>query len=307
MESKSKISGKKKKSPEKANTTLSSAKEGESSSIVSPNEAKSEFGLGKKKKKGAEKSPPPKTVTIEVKSKLEKFDLYYIYRRESFQIKNLLSNFLVSGIKKLIAKKLNIELNNLKFYYKDCEMKDDTLNVYDMIKDEDVKFIKVKKEAANNENIISLNIHANLIYKVKCTQITDYINFVGKIEQFFRDICLECHYLCEPTEINAFEVGFAFEDLSFQFRRYMMGIKKDDPLYKDSTFEYIEVDKSKVIKPDNDVLEGAKNTAKTKKKINDFPKDFLNSGPYISMDEIKKKEEKDEKKKWIYKKGFSVI
>ena len=38
-----------------------------------------------------------------------------------------------------------------------------------------------------------------------------------------------------------------------------------------------------------------------------FQKEFINSGPYESYEEIKKKEAKDDKKKWISKKNFSAV
>ena len=47
---------------------------------------------------------------------------------------------------------------------------------------------------------------------------------------------------------------------------------------------------------------------KMKHRENDyFQKDFLNNGPYNAIEEIKKKEEKDNKKKWISKKNFSAL
>ena len=38
-----------------------------------------------------------------------------------------------------------------------------------------------------------------------------------------------------------------------------------------------------------------------------FQKDFVNSGPYISLEDLKKKEEKESKKKWVGKRNFSVV
>jgi hypothetical protein len=39
----------------------------------------------------------------------------------------------------------------------------------------------------------------------------------------------------------------------------------------------------------------------------DIQKDFVNSGPYISLEDLKKKEEKESKKKWVGKRNFSVV
>lgn len=244
-----------------------------------------------------------KKIEIVIQKKLEKFNLDYIYRREKYSLKNLMSNFLVSGIKKLIAKKLSVDYTELKLYYLDKELKDDKLNVYEMMKDDPIKIIEVKKESPNHENIVSLNTKINLVYKIKCSNIVDFIDFIEKIEKFFRDLCLESHYLCEPIDTNKYEVGFSCEDHSFQFRRFMMNIKKAEPLYSKSSFDYIKTEKSKVIMPKPEKID----TQKIKKKKNYFPNDFINIGPYITYEEMKKKEEKESKKKWLFKEGFSVV
>ena len=38
-----------------------------------------------------------------------------------------------------------------------------------------------------------------------------------------------------------------------------------------------------------------------------FQKDFVNSGPYLSLEDIKKEEEKKSKKRWVGKRNFSVV
>ena len=106
-------------------------------------------------------------------------------------------------MKKLIGKKIEVDPKYLKFYYKDQQLKEDTdtNNVYEMIKEDSFPIIEVKKESLNEQNIFSLNTKVNLIYKVKCKPINDYIDFINKIEQFFRDICIENNYLVDPKYI----------------------------------------------------------------------------------------------------------
>ena len=247
---------------------------------------------GKTKKKKTEEP-------VVVAPKLVKFNLDFIYRREKYTLKNLMSNFLVSGVKKLISKKLNIDIKELKFYYLDNELKEDKnkTNVYEMIKKNQIQYFEVKKEIAANDNIISLNAQANLIYQVKCTNINDYKDFIGKIEKFFKDLCIEQHYLCEPTSLNSYIVNFSCEDNCFQFKRYMMNIMKSEESYAKSKFSLIPVDKSKVINLKNDLLNSKD------KKVN--TSEFIDEGPYLSTEDRKKLEEKEDKKKWINKKGFS--
>lgn len=237
----------------------------------------------------------------EATDKKVKFDLDFIYRREKYTLKNLLSNLLICGVKRLISKKLSIDLKELKFYYKDKEMKDDKLNIYEMVKADNFFYIEVKKESGNSKDIISMNTKVNLVYKVKCTNITNYIDLNEKIEKFFRDLCLESHFLCEPTSLTTYEIGLSCKDHCFQFKRYMMTLQRTDKLYEKSTVEILPVDKNKIITPQVERV-----TTDIKKK-NDFPDGFINVGPYITFEDIKKKDEKEGKKKWMDKKGFSVV
>ena len=120
------------------------------------------------------KSPLPKTENQE-KPKQPKYKLDFIYRREKYTLKNLLENYLVSKMKKLIAKEINVDIKTLKFYYKEKEIKEteDKTNLHQMIKDDPFPIIEVKKESLNEQNIISLNTKVNLVYKVECNKITE--------------------------------------------------------------------------------------------------------------------------------------
>ena len=278
-----------------------------------------------------EEAKEEKKVSVVEKKDPIKFNLDFIYRREKYTLKNLKDNSLVSFIKRKISEKLEVEAKNLKYYYKNKELKNDSdkTNVYAMIKDDPVPFIDVKKESIINQNIISLSTKINLIYKVKSTKIPNYCDFVDKIEQFFKDVCLEKHYICEPISNNDYEVCFSCSDHCFQFKRYMMNISRIDKMYEKSRFTILKVDKSKIIEPkiERTIEETNENNNKSEKIIvkdkkktleieyrrmkhreNDyFQKDFINSGPYESYEKKKKKSEKGDKKKWIGKKDFSAF
>ena len=218
---------------------------------------------------------------------------------------------------------------------KDKELKEEEkeINVYELIKNDNAPFLDVRKESPNNQNIISLNTKVNLIYKVHCAPVSSYLDLVNKVEQFFKDICLEKHYLCEPTDKDKYDVCFSCSDHCFQFKRYMMNISRTDPQYKKTKFEILKVDKSKIIEPkieknkEKEIEENVnkiekitsvdKKTTKTvvdvefkrmKHREDDyFQKEFINTGPYVKYEEIKKKQEIEDKKKWISKKKFSVV
>ena len=275
----------------------------------------------------------------EEEKKKQTFKLDFIYRREQYTLKNLITNCQLSKIKKLISQKIQVNVEELKFFYKEKELKaeDDKKVVYEMIKDDKVPFFEVRKELPINQNIISLNTKVNLVYKVKCKPISDYIDLIKKIEQFFKDVCLEAHYLCEPTSTDSYDVCFSCSDHCFQFKRYMMNISRTDKLYEKTTYEILKVNKDRIIEPKNEYnkknseekekpkieIVNTKFQVKKKDKIiiqnevdveyrkmkhlkNDyFQKDFINSGPYEKYEEIKKKEEKANENKIISKEKFS--
>ena len=275
------------------------------------------------------KAPLPKFDKKE-KPNQNKYKLDFIYRREKYTLNNLQDNCLVSFMKRKISEKLEVDKKALKFFYKDNEIKEesDKNNLREMIKDDPFPIIEVKKESLNEQNIISLNTKVNLVYKVKCTQIADYIDFINKIEQFFKDICIENHYLCEPIATNTYNVCFLCGDHCFQFKRYMMNISRMDKNYEKAKFEVLGADKSQIIEPEIEVKEEVEDDSygkvekmvvkdkKTKKDIeiefrkikhkekDYFQKDFINKGPYED-NMTKKPEEKNQGKK-KKKKEFTV-
>lgn len=258
----------------------------------------------------------------EEKKPLIKFNLDFIYRREKYTL-NLKNNCLVSFLKRKISEKINVDLKNLKFYYKETELKNDAdkTNVYDMIKnDKNVPFIDVKKEVPISQDIISLSTKSNLIYKVECKHISSYRDLIEKIEKFCTDSCIDKNYLCEPVSTDTYYACFSCSDHCFQFKRYMMNIARQEN-DKNIEFEIKKVDKSRIIEPKieqnvedteeygkvEDMVVKDKNTDKNitikfrkiKHKEDDyFQKDFLNSGPNIPNEPLKGKDKTDKKKKW---------
>ena len=237
--------------------------------------------------------------TEEKIEKIEKkyitFNLDFIFRRERYILKNLLSNYLISRLKKIISKKISVETNLIHIYYLDKEIVNEKLNVYDLIKNNKIKYFEIQKENPINENIISLNSNANLIYKVKCKNIENAKDFIDKIDIFFRERCLDKHYLCEPVGVNIYDVAFACKDNCYQFKRYMTIVKRLDSNYNNTSYEYVPFEKDKLTLP----------------KITNFPKlrnnsesIFINKGPYMTYEDIQKKNEKENKKKWVSKKDF---
>ena len=50
-------------------------------------------------------------------------------------------------------------------------------------------------------------------------------------DSVFIDRCLDKHYICEPFCENGYEVSFSCEDICFQFKRYILMLKRIDKNY----------------------------------------------------------------------------
>ena len=290
-----------KKKPQKDNlekiniTTINITNNQEEKKKEAKKNEKKVINKSKSTNKAIKKIEDIKQTEIKIDKKPTLFNLDFIFRRERYTLKNILSNYLLSRVKKLISKKISVDLNLIHVYYLDKEITNDKLNVFDLIKNNKVKYFEVKKESPINENIISLNSNVNLIYKVKCKNIENAKDFIDKIELFFRDKCLDNHYLCEPVGINTYDVGFCCEDTCYQFKRYMNIVKKLDPNYCKTTYEYVPFEKNKVLMPRLSNFPTLNSSSETL---------FINKGPYMTYEDIQKKNEKEGRKRWISKKDF---
>ena len=238
-----------------------------------------------------------KQLEVIIEKKYFNFNLDFIYRREKYTLNNIFNNYLVSKIKKLISKKISVDVNLLHLYYLDKEILDDKLNVYDMIQNNKIKYFIVKKETPVNNEVLSLNTNVHLIYKIRCKGIINAEDFMEKIELFFRERCLDKHYLCEPIGNNCYNVYFSCEDNCFQFKRYMMIVKKLDKNYINTTFQFLPVDRNEILQPKYTKFDSI---SRNQKSI------FINKGSFMTYEEIHKKNEKEERKKWISKKKFYI-
>jgi len=287
------------KNKEKEKVVINEESKNNKDKIKSKEKKKDKGEKLKKEEYKKEKEGKNEQIDIIIESKYINFNLDFIYRREKYTLKNLYSNYLISKLKKLISKKLSIEINLIHIYYQDKEITDDKLNVYDLIKDNKTKYFLVKKEPPINEDLVSLNTNQLLSYKLKCTGIQDYKDFLNKIESFFIDRCLDKHYICEPLGENGYLIGFSCEDICFQFKRYMLLLKKIDDKYINSKCEFKPIDKSVII---NSKI----NIDLSNNKYNYKESEFINKGPYMTYEEMQRKNEKEEKKKWINKNGFKI-
>ena len=72
-------------------------------------------------------------------------------------------------------------------------------------------------------------------------------------------------------------------------------VRRLDPNYSNTTYEFVPLDKKKILIPK------LKNYPTINNNLESL---FINKGPYMTYEDLQKKNEKEEKKKWISKKGF---
>jgi hypothetical protein len=77
----------------------------------------------------------------------------------------------------------------------------------------------------------------------------------------------------------------------------MMLVKKLDNNYKNTIYQFIPLDR-------NEILQPIKQKNIQQRFYRNSESIFINKGPYITYEEIQKRNEREEKKKWISKKDF---
>ena len=201
-------------------------------------------------------------------------------------------------MKKLISEELKIPDSELQIFYIEKEITSSKTKIYDLIKDNKIKFFEVKKIIKPNseEGIISYS------FIVKVNNIKDTFDFSKKIDAFFSDLCLEKNCISEPTSLTSYNVCFSRNDLAFDFNKYLNVLKKNYPLYENIEFK-IDIPKQSKGPP---LLDSNKNNNKNNKKFkNPSAEDYKKKlGNYYTFNDIQKIDFLEGKKKWLDQKGF---
>ena len=112
------------KSPEKEKTPQNKKEDQKKSSSNSkPKDNKTTTNEKSNPKDSKEAKESNQKTENKEKPKLIKYKLDFIFRREKYTLKNLQENYLVSKMKKLIAKEINVDIKTLKFFYKEEEIR----------------------------------------------------------------------------------------------------------------------------------------------------------------------------------------
>ena len=229
-----------------------------------------------------------------------KITIDYIFRREPYKIKDQKKTLTFGEMKKIISNDLKINELDLQIIYLNNEIKNDKINIYDLIKDNKIKFFEVKKIMKPSEDIID-----SYEYILTIQNISNGLDLNKQIDNFFQDLLIERKCICEPRSLSSYNISFPTNDLAFDFKRYLSILKKTNPLYSN-----IKVIINIPEKPKFDTIINSmnkdNNNLKTIKKSKNPTLDYYkkNLGNYITYSDIKKMERMDAKSKWLNQKGF---
>ena len=234
------------------------------------------------------------------KKKSIKFIIIFIFRRNQYLINDLKKTSTILDLKNSISKQININQNNFELYFKEKLISNEFNNetISSIINDEKFFFFEVKKIMPYS-SVLSVLYHKNYNNKIIVENVNELTELYKVIEQFFKDCLITQDFICEPINDNNYSIGFAYPDLAFDFNRYLFVLKISDEKFKDIkiTMKLEKIRKSKSPLSRNYLL------SKGKKSYNSALYVGL-SGLYMSYEERKRKEDLQNKKKWIDQRGF---
>ena len=243
-----------------------------------------------------EKNPEKNKKTLPLKLNID-----YIFRREHYKIKNQKLNFTFGEMKKIISNELKINETDLQIFYLEKELTNKKTKINDLIKDNKIKFFEVKKIIQKSEEINES--YSNIVI---INNISNGLDLNKQIETFFNDMLIEKNYICEPKSLTSYQVSFLYNDLAFDFKKYLNILKKSNPLYSKITTEIIIPKQNKIDPLITDPNEKKNNkNSKARNNNNLSVEDFKKKlGNFITYNDIKRMERMEDKMKWINQKGF---
>lgn len=239
----------------------------------------------------------------------------FSYKRDNFTL-DLKQKTTIEELRKLIAEQVYLLPSDIDIIYKGKPLtnEQDTQRVFYLLKDDNAPYFEIKKKSMYNslENVSQLypKVYKN---KVIVDGIKDAMDLNSKIEQFFKDCCIEKDCYCEPISETKYSIGFTYPDLAFDFNRYLLILKGTNELYSNTKSNLqlgkgtgrknkMKIDTSIEGKYEMKGLGGFFSNSKGREKYSSLYVGL--SGPYMSQETRERKEYLESKKKWINKQGF---
>ena len=239
----------------------------------------------------------------------------FTYKRENFTL-DLKQKTTVEELRKLIADQVYLLSSDIDIFYKGKPLtnEQDSQRVFFLLKDDNAPYFEIKKKSMYNslENVSQLypKVYKN---KVIVDGIKDAMDLNSKIEQFFKDCCIEKDCYCEPLSETKYSIGFTYPDLAFDFNRFLLILKGTNELYS-NTKSNLQLGKNtgrkNRMKIDTSIegkyeMRGIGGMFSNSKRGEKYSSLYVGlSGPYMSQETRERKEYLESKKKWINKQGF---
>ena len=235
---------------------------------------------------------------FKLKQRIKPIIIYFIYRRDKTEVKvGHKANF--GDLKEKISRIINIPIEDINVTLKDYKNEiNDTDLIQDIIKTIKYPIFYVKKK----------NYHLSLLSQIYSKNYKNKIIIEGiknkddlhlQIENFFSNSLINKDYLFEQITENKYSIGFTSSNIAFDFQRFLIILRLTNSLYYDikSTF--------KKENPNFSRNKSNIHELKKSKHIRYSSSPYISlSTPYITYEEIRRKEEIENKKKWICDKNF---
>ena len=237
------------------------------------------------------------TLKIKLKKIIPSLNINFIYRRNKFNI-SLSQKSKLEDLKNKISERIEIPTNKFEIFLKENNdsLKNNEELIKDIIKETKNPIFEIKK----NQNFpLTSELYFNNYYdKIEVEGILDLEDFKNQIEIFFKDNLILKDYICQYISPQKYLIGFNSKNISFDFNRFLQILRLTNSLYKNIK-TYIKKEKKIILKKNKSNLLNSRN-----KKIIKYISPYMSFAPYITFEEIKRKEQLENKKKWISKQGF---
>ena len=220
----------------------------------------------------------------------------FIYKKKKFNV-SMNHKSTLYNLKETICENINIPKNNFEIFFNDLSnsLKDDNELIKNIIKNSNNPVFEVKKKRKNIPLIYDL-YYKKYGYKMIIEGIKNLDDLKSQIDIFFEQNLIIKDYICEFISEEKYLIGFNSPNIIFDFKRKLQILQLTNNLYKN-----IKI----LIKKDYLKLKRNKSyfTTRKKRKFNYSP--YLNyTSPYITYEEMRRKEQLENKKKWICKDDF---
>lgn len=257
-----------------------------------------------------QESKPRVDMNGKITKRRQNYKISFIYKRQNYNL-DLKGKSTIEDLQKHIAETLHLFQSDVEIMYKGKPL--DSQNsgkqkVLDIIKDEKCPIFEIKKKSLYN-NLSNVAQLYPKVYndKVIVDGITNSLDLHQKIEQFFKDCCVEKDYYCEPLTESKYSVGFPYPDLAFDFNRYLLILKGTNEIYSNikSSLQLNKGGRRNRHNLDQDGFKNYGSIFSPKKNSDKYSSLYVGlSGPYMSQETRERKEYLENKKKWICKQDF---